>query len=157
MIPTRVKSKLPRGLSYPIGAEAINEALAGPPHVEAMSLWFSDHAVWPGSEFRRVLGAREPYRILDVRFRTASAPGFIGSRDMIRIGWFDEAWEIHVYPVLSEFRHLAHRLLLEQGLPAVARWLRASDRPGSDPRPRRIELRFEPAGESLAVIESQGV
>ncbi|MHB1556572.1 MAG: hypothetical protein ACYC61_03710, partial [Isosphaeraceae bacterium] len=119
MIPTRVKSKLPRGLSYPIGAEALSEALAGSPHVEAISLWFSDHPGWRGSESRRVLAAREPYRIVEVRFRPAGAPGFIGSRDMIKMGWFDEAWEIHVCPVLSEFRHLAHRLLCEQGRPAL--------------------------------------
>lgn len=41
-IPTRVKSKLSRGLSYPVGAEAISEALASASHVDAMSLWFSD-------------------------------------------------------------------------------------------------------------------
>lgn len=156
MIPTRVKSKLPRGLSYPIGAEAISEALAGSPHVEAMSLWFSAHPGWRGSEFRRVLAAREPYRILEVRFQPACGPGLWGSNAGIEKGWYDETWEIVVYPVLSEFRHLAHRLLQAQGLPAVARWLKATERPGSDPRPRWIELRFDPAGESLAAVEGGG-
>ncbi len=157
MIPTRFRTRLPRGLSYPVGAEALSEALAGAPHVEAMSLMFTGQAVWPASEFRRVLAAQTPYRILEVRFRSAHVPGFIGSAEMIEKGWYDDAWEIIVSPVLSELRHLANRLLREQGLPTVARWLRTSTRPGRDPRPRWIELRFDPAGESLAAIEGEGV
>ena len=32
MIPTHYKAKLPKNLSYPHGAQAIGEALAGAPH-----------------------------------------------------------------------------------------------------------------------------
>ena len=48
MIPTQYKAKLPRHLSYPIGAESLSEALAGAPHVESLSVTFSVQAVWPG-------------------------------------------------------------------------------------------------------------
>ena len=32
MIPTPYKAKLPKNLSYPLGAQAISEALASDPH-----------------------------------------------------------------------------------------------------------------------------
>ena len=157
MIPTRLKAKLPQHLSYPVGAEALSEALAGAPHLESLSVTFRDLAVWPASEFRRLLSARLRYRILSAEFRPARGPGLTGSNEMVERGWYDERWELTVYPVLAEFRHLANRRLREQGLPAVARWLRASDRAGGDPRPRRIELLFDPVNGSLVDQESEGV
>lgn len=157
MIPTRVKAKLPRNLSYPIGAEALGEELAGAPHAESLSVTFRDEAVWPNSEFRRLLTERLPYRILAAEFRPARGPGLIASNDMLERGWFDESWQLTVYPVLSEFRHVANRLLREEGLPAIVRWLRSSGRAGWSTRSQRIELVFGPADTSLAAQENSGV
>src|SRR5579883_595496 len=110
MIPTRLKAKLPRHLSYPIGAEALSKALADAPHVESLAVTFWDEAVWPTSEFRRLLTERLPYRIMAAEFRPARGPGLTGSNDMLEGGWYNESWQLTIYPVLSEFRHLANRL-----------------------------------------------
>lgn len=157
MILTRLKAKLPRHLSYPVGAEAISEALADEPHVASLSVTFWDQAVWPASEFRRLLNERLPYRIMIVEFRPERGPGLIGSAAMIEDGWYDERWELRVYPVLAEFRSTANRLLREQGLPAVSRWLRSSRRAGWLTVPQWVESVFDPTKDALAVREGSGV
>lgn len=157
MIPTRFKCKLPRHLSYPIGAEAISEALAGALHIDSLSVLFSDHAVWPAAEFLRLQKERLPYSITTAAFSPARRPGLKGSAVMIEKGWYDEQWELRVYPVLSEFRPLANRLLREQGFPAMANWLRSSVQPGWMTVSRRVELVFNPTDGSLAVREWSGV
>jgi hypothetical protein len=157
MIPTRFRSKLPRHLSYPVGAEAISEALAGAPHFDSLSVAFNDGAVWPASGFRRLLAEKLPYVIIKAAFSPARGPGLTGAAFMIEKGSYDEQWELHVYPILSEFRSVANRLLREQGLPAIANWLRSSDHAGWRTVPRRVELVFGPADGSLAVREWYGV
>lgn len=157
MIPTRLKAKLPRHLSYPIGAKAISEALADAPHVGPLSVTFWDQAVWPASEFRRLLSERLPYKIMEAVYQPASKPGISASHSMIERGWYYEKWELRVYSVLSEFRHAANRLLREQGLPAVALWLKSSDRAGWVERCQRVDLVFNPTDESLTIQESSGV
>src|SRR4051794_30669093 len=116
MIPTHLKSKLPRHLSYPIGAEAISEGLADAPHVEAFTLMFRDNPVWPASEFQRLLRERLPYPIMVGEFHPTRRPGYGGAQYLIETGWYNEEWKIVVYPVARELRHLATQLLREQGL-----------------------------------------
>ena len=41
MIPTHYKAKLPKNLSYPLGAQAISEAPASAPHAAQCVLWAS--------------------------------------------------------------------------------------------------------------------
>jgi hypothetical protein len=157
MIPTRLKAKLPRHLSYPIGAGAISEALAGAPHVEAFTVMFWDAAVWPASEFRRRLSERLPYVVMGASYSPASGPGLVGSDRMVQDGWYEEKWELRVNPVLPEFRHPANRLLREEGLPAIVRWLKSSGRAGWTATWHRIDLVFDPAEGSLASQECSGV
>jgi hypothetical protein len=157
MIPTRLKARLPRYLSYPVGAEAISGALVGARHIEALSVTFNDQAVWPASEFRRLLVERLSYRVMAAEYRPTRKPG-IGAADfMVRRGWYDERWELVVYPVLAEFRHLTNRLLLEEGMPAIATWLKSSGRSGWNASWHRIELWFDPVAGSIAARESDGV
>ena len=47
MIPTRYKSKLPGDLSYPLGAQAVSEALAGVPQFDALTLTFHGSILRP--------------------------------------------------------------------------------------------------------------
>lgn len=156
MIPTSYKVKLPRHLSYPVGAEAVSEALAGAPYFESLTLGFSDRAIWPGAEFRRLLRERLPYKLMRAAYRSSNKAGFITSNAMARQGWNDVSWELTVYPVLSELRHLANGLLLEQGLPAVAGWLKSSHRAGWMSRSQQILLEFNPADGTLAILQSSG-
>ncbi len=157
MIPTRHKAKLPRTLSYPIGAEAISAALAGTPHAESLSLAFRDQAIWPASEFHRLIRERLPYRIFAAEYRPAQKPGYGGNRRMLEDGWFDQKWELRVYAVPRELRPLASRLLRERGLPAVADWLQSSRRLGWEDHWQCIELVFSPADGTLTPQDKSGV
>jgi hypothetical protein len=157
MIPTRHKAKLPKTLSYPLGAQAISEALADAPHAGDFALWFSDTPVWPASEFQRRLREGLPYRVLTAEYMPARSPGYGGAHSLADRGWFDASWSLGVYPVPRELRHGVGLLLREQGLPAVAEWLRSSGRTGWDSRNHRIDFLFSPAEGSLSVQRADGV
>src|SRR5882762_9302868 len=107
MIPTRYKSKLPKGLAYPIGAEALTTALADAPHAASLSVSFYGRPVWPGSRFRETLARRHPYKILAAEFRPSCKPGYSGPEFLVEDGWYDEKWQLTVYPVVRELRYLA--------------------------------------------------
>lgn len=157
MIPTRHKAKLPRHLSYPVGAGSISEALAGVPHFEALSVTFWDEAAWPASEFRRLLAGRLPYKVMAAEYQPARKAGISGSDHMVQLGWYEEKWELKVYPVLVELRPLANRLLRGEGLPAIVKWLKTSDRSGWITTWQRVELMFSPTDESLTSQVTSGV
>lgn len=157
MIPTRLKAKLPRHLSYPVGAGSISEALAGVPHFEALSITFWNEAVWPASKFQRLLAERLPYKVMTALYMPTRKPGIIGSNHMVQSGWYDEKWELSVYPVLAEFRSRANRLLQEKGLPAIVAWLQSSNRAGWITTSQWIELIFNPTDESLTSHVGRGV
>jgi hypothetical protein len=150
MIPTRSKAKLSRHLSYPVGAETISRALENTTDLSQLTLSFWESPIWPASSFQEVLEGCRPYTILVLRLLPATKPGYSASNDMIARGWYEERREITVYPVKRESRHLANRLLVEEGLPFVGRWL-LSTRLGHDSVSTSIELRlvFDPARENL--------
>ena len=139
---TTSRSKLPQSLSHPIGLETIRSALTGVPQLEDLRLMFSS-GHWPATQFRQSLRNREPYVLVTASHTPASKPGFIGSNDMAEHGYYEEAWELTVHPTLREFRALARRLLIAEGLPAIASWLRKAETEASDSRYRRVELVFD--------------
>jgi len=151
MIPTRLKAKLPKRLSYPIGAEAISAALTGITHFDELTLNFWNEPVWPGSEFRRLIKDSIPYTILAAEYEPPVKPGYGGKSSLIN------GWKITIYPVVRALKHLAHRLLMEQGLPLVVDWLGLSRQGGWISRAHRLELVFEPKSESLSQREIVGV
>jgi hypothetical protein len=157
MIPTRSKAKLPKTLSYPLGAEAISEALAGAPHADELSLSFYDRAVWPATEFNRFIREGLPYRILSAAYMPPLKPGHSAPNTLVESGWYQGHWSITVYPVLRELRHAAGQLLRELGLPAVVRWLRSSGRAGWDTRQHSIGLVFSPTNGTLSIAREDGV
>ena len=157
MIPTRNKIKLPKHLSYPIGAEAVSEALAATPLFELLSLVFWNTPTWRSAEARRILAERMPYAIVEASYKPRRKPGISASNDVIKDGWYDAMCEVWIYAVLPELRDLANRLLREQGLPAVAAWLKSSNQGGWLERHQRIELIFDPTSESLTTRATSGV
>src|SRR4051812_13404315 len=76
VIPTLFKSKLPKTLSWPVGAEAITAGLGDAPHAGEYGLWFSDSPVWRASEFQRTLRAGRPYAVLVVEYTPAVRMGY---------------------------------------------------------------------------------
>jgi hypothetical protein len=152
MIPTMQKAKLPPHLSYPVGAEALTEGLADAPHAESFGVTFWHNPFWPRSRFRQALAQQQQYKILVAEYRPSQKPGYGRAQSLV-----NEKWQLTVYPVARELRHLSNRLLLERGLPLVVQWLRASQCAGWLFRDQRIELVFNPAEEALSAQESSGV
>jgi hypothetical protein len=157
MIPTLHKAKLANTLSWPLGAEAISAGLAGVPHAADFTLYFANSPVWPASAFQRILRERRPYAVLVARYQPARRPGYMGSTAMFEAGWDDAKWQLQVNPVPRPLRSTVGALLREQGLPAVADWLRGSTRPGWEGRGHCLELVFAPAEGTLARQTSEGV
>ncbi len=156
MIPTSYRAKLPKGFSYPVGAGMVSDALAASPHVEELSITFRDNQGF-SSKFRRLLTERSPYTLMTARYKPACKPGLSAAGFMIERGWYDEKWELIVYAVLSEFRHLAEGLIRDVALPSVKAWLMSSGRAGWDAIWREIAFVFDPIASSLSARTSQGV
>jgi hypothetical protein len=157
MIPTRHKSKLSRTLSYPIGAEAVTTALEGAPHVESLTLGFYALRRSRLAEIRQHAPQRQQFVVLSAEYMPATRPGFIGANYMLERGWYDAKWQVTVYAVAREVRHLASDLLREHGLPALVEWLRSSRSPGWENHRQTIELFLNPGEGTLAARTSTGV
>jgi hypothetical protein len=138
VIPTQHKAKLPKSQSYPIGAEAISEALTDAPHVGSLTLSFR---AWSATALQRFLRQESPYPVLAVKYQPEWRPNY-GT-------CYDEEWHLTVHAVPRESRSVIARLLREQGMPAVAPWLRSSEGAGWCARSHRLELVFSPADETL--------
>ena len=95
-----------------------------------------------------------PYTILLAKYSPARKPGLSAADYMIERGWYDERWELTVYPVLREFRHTANQLLREQGLPAVHTWLGKAEMLARGIVTQHLDLVFNPAEKSLAIIQA---
>jgi len=156
MIPTQFRSKLPRHLSYPIGAEALTEGLAGGSHAELFRVSFFDRSDLKHSEFQRIITQNRRYAILVAQYQPARNPGYTGAEFMIESGWYATKWEFEVYPVLCDLRHVVNRLLRERGLPLVIQWLGTSGQAGWLSWKQRIELVFNPLDETLSPQVSSG-
>jgi hypothetical protein len=129
MITTRYKSKLPHTLSYPVGAEAVSESLKGVPQEPALSIGFYARPTIFASEFREMRDSNSPYPIFNAAFRHIQ-PGLSASNQFIAEGWYEETWELSVYPVPRDLKSMARQALLSEGLPRIRKWLTA-ERPPS--------------------------
>jgi hypothetical protein len=150
MIPTRHESKIPKTLSYPLGAEAISEALSTALHVEDFSLSFRNSPIWPASEFHRLLRESLPYKLMVVEHHPALKLNYAHQ------GVYNEEWNLRVNPVQRQLRQQAGELLKKQGFPAIIEWLRLSHQPGWGTRQHRLALVFNPAKGALTLQREDG-
>ena len=103
LIPTRYKARLSREFSYPIGAEALSQQLAGVPCFDEFQISFSDVVSAWKSKFQRMVAEGADYEIVRVRF------------------W--SPFEISVYPVQRTLKHGAKEALVSHGLPQLRDWM----------------------------------
>lgn len=150
------KCKLPKTLTWPVGAEVVTAGLGDAPHVAECRLWFSDSPVWRASEFQKTLRQVRPYAVLVAEYRPANR-GYSCSNAVAAAGFYDSKWQIRVNPVPRVWRAAVRTLLRERGLPAVAQWLRSFQGAGWQDRCRRLELVFAPAGRTLTREVFDGV
>ena len=126
LIPTRDRTKIPSGLSYPVGAEAISAALAGVRQFPDLSLSF--WCLWPAEVFRVPPESDAFLPVVEASFEKVS-PGATGSRAGAEKGWYSEKWHVYVYPVPSGAKARVRQGLVDVGLPLIRGWLEASRQP----------------------------
>jgi len=110
LIPTRYRVKIPHLLSYPIGAEAISDALKDVPQFKQLVLRFyfsTDYHLKQGT-----------YEFIRVEYKNRSE-----SSEWTKLGLYKRieqyTYEIVVQPVPKVFRHKVKGLILSEALPAI--------------------------------------
>ena len=121
-IPTTYRGKIRTGLSYPLGAEAISEALKEVRQLEELELSFHSSYALRASQSEKALRRREAIPVVTVSFRVYEV-GLTGSNTLLNEGLYDDRWSLTVYPVPSPDRRAAQDALLDRGLPIVREWL----------------------------------
>jgi hypothetical protein len=122
LVPTKTRFPISRELAYPIGAEALSEALAGVPQFDQLSLSF-----WTGMDatpasFHRRSESGQFLPVLEAAYRNID-PGRTASKSMLEQGWYEETWQLLVYPVLRQHTSLVRRALELRGLTRIREWL----------------------------------
>lgn len=121
-IPTKYKSKLPNDFSYPIGAELISEVLVGVPQFEKLVISFSSYHFAFTSDFQRARKEKQPYQVFRLTM-THILKGLSSPNQFIEDGFYNENWEIHIYPVPRKLKSVAKELLLDAVLPQAKEWM----------------------------------
>ncbi|MGA2254563.1 MAG: hypothetical protein ABSG53_07880 [Thermoguttaceae bacterium] len=154
MITTRYKEKLPGHLSYPVGLELLATELGQVPQGDKLSVSFFAHAGRVTEiEDKRRSGAYYP--VLAARFHH-SRLGLSEANDLREHGFYDPIWGIVVYAVGRKHRAVARTLLREQGLPAVATWLRTPRSDTWSQGRKEIVVCFNEKDQSVIVEKDAG-
>ncbi len=119
---TQYKEKLPGHLSYPVGLELLATELGQIPQGDELSVSFHAYA-GRATEIEDKMRSGAYYPVLAARF-DHSRLGLSEDNELREQGFYDPTWGIVVYAVSRRHRAVARTLLREQGLPAVAAWLR---------------------------------
>jgi len=153
MIPTKYKSKLPQTLSYPVGAEVVSASLKGVPQEPALTIGFYDKPVIFASDFAKLRETNSPYPIFNASYRHIQ-PGLTASKQFISEGWYEETWELSVYPVPRKLKSVARQALITEGLPQVRNWLSADRSPTWRHGRKHLEIFFIETDGRILVRES---
>jgi hypothetical protein len=117
IIPTSHRAKIPKALSYPLGAKIISEALAGVPQFDYLHINFR---YW--NKLARHHGTEIPYQVLEARY-SGPLRSFSASKSMVEKGYYSPTWEITVSAIPRSLRHLLQSKLITEALPAIRVWL----------------------------------
>jgi hypothetical protein len=119
MLGTRYKSKLPRGWSYPVGAQTLSDALEGVAGASERPLFFWDYQIRT-SRHRRERAEGKPYPVLEVSY---SKPFFGADAEYLASQGATDQWTITVNPVPSDRAALVRHCVVSAGLSRVREWL----------------------------------
>ncbi|MCJ8170923.1 hypothetical protein [Atopomonas sediminilitoris] len=122
MILTKFKEKLPKGFSYPIGAEKISAGLASAPQLEnlVLNFWHKDE-FWASSYNERIK-QKKPLKIIEIRYQNPTA-GISSPQHMIEAGYYSPSWLIYVYAAPKEYLSEIKEQLANVALPEMEKWL----------------------------------
>ncbi len=121
IIPTFSRAKIPRNLSYPVGAEAISEALISVAQFQELKLIFYLSKFAIGVRSGRY-GLRS-YEFLRVEYLNNAKPGEGWPVSSLFPRPPQSRWEIVVQPAPRALRHQINQYILRSALPEVRRWL----------------------------------
>jgi hypothetical protein len=114
--PTRMREKPGGGLSHPVGAELISNALVGVPQFGELSIWFHRE---PGNS----LGLFTPGWALR-RLQGSSANSLLGFAECLVCSWTaSSGWGLTIRPVPRAERRDFTEMISDTILPALRRWL----------------------------------
>ncbi len=113
MLETLSKSKLPRGWSYPVGAQVLSHYLEGIDGATERPLYFSDYSIRKSHD-RHLRDKGEPYSIVEV---TYSHPYTERNPEYLR-------WAVTIYPVPSDKAAAVRSCAVSAGLPQIREWLK---------------------------------
>lgn len=128
---TRKSGKLRRGLSYPVGAEIISEALGDLSSRMSIGLSFLFPTTWRGGNLEKLIEKTPSYLVLGISFRRPLKPTISTPNYLIEKA-FTEHWDIIVYAVPSVHRAKVRSLLIDSGIETARKWME-SGRPPSWP------------------------
>jgi hypothetical protein len=155
VIPTLFRAKIPRNLSYPIGAEVVSECLLSVPQFFELKLVFFSSKFDVGVRSGRY--ERHEYEFLRVEYlnETNSGENWPISRLWGRPA--QSRWEIVVQPVPRGLRYRIKKYIIESALASMNRWL--VDRANLERRGRDVLAFFYDEGKeeflprTLSVLE----
>jgi len=127
-IPVLGKNAHPIGFSYPLGASAISEALAGLPMFDRFTLRYSNRTPiftmpQPLKGFPMLRITYRNYPVYEPRLG-ATARSFQGG----------EHWAIEVLPTPFEQREFIQKAILERAVPLLREWLSGAELPTGNVR-----------------------
>lgn len=116
-IPVLGKSPQPVGYCYPLGSSAINEALAGLPNFDRLTLRFSNRSP--------LFATPPPQNALPLlRVIYTNYPVYQGAGEAsIRQFQGGERWAIEILPVPYQHREPLKQWIIEHALPLLREWL----------------------------------
>lgn len=137
LVPTILKCKIGKRLSYPVGSKGISKVFEGLPQVSKSTLSFADKPT-NASRFNEILQNRDDYDILVCRIEPE---GYTypdrGSLNNI-------SWHVTIYPVLRELKLVANEALEANGLPPFREFLLKTHRIGDSPIIPYFSVKFKP-------------
>jgi hypothetical protein len=125
-IPVLGKSPHPIGFSYPLGASAMSEALAGLPMFDQFTLRYSNRTP--------IFTMQPPLKGFPMLRVTYTNYPVYESRDPSHRSQGGKRWHVEVLPTPFEHREFIQGVILERALPLLREWLTSEDLPTPDVR-----------------------
>nr|WP_319395940.1 hypothetical protein [uncultured Desulfobacter sp.] len=148
LIPTSYKEKLPKDISYPVGAELISQHLEGVPQFNELKLSFF---FWTGA-YHNILN-RDIHTFLEVTY-SRSENSISNTKKNEVTQWVTPEWRIGVSPVPGKIRKKVREVCIAEGFEIIKDWL-LKDRPNNWYYGRKsIKLLYDATGEKLQFKET---
>ena len=126
LIPTKNKYKLPKSMSYPLGAKEISESLAEVPQYNDLNLTFIDRSTFWASKFNECIKNKEQIKVLEIKY-TKLKGGISTPKKWLEEGSPGSGWNITIYAVPKVNRHQTNAALKALVLPNLKKWLNDID------------------------------